>query len=141
MAWHYGTYKCGCEGRVDIVGRVKDRQWKADRHFDRTCYDCRNKENEEKAKEMGLPDLKGSEKQIAWANTLRQKFVSEFSELLKNAEEDLETATSEEKTKYNEIVKTYEDLLQTKVDSRFWIDNRNEQAVVIVHQNIEKRPN
>ena len=40
MAWYYGTYSCGHEGRVNIIGPTKDRQWKADRHFGHMCPEC-----------------------------------------------------------------------------------------------------
>lgn len=33
MAWYYGTYSCGHEGRVNIIGPTKDRQRKSDWHF------------------------------------------------------------------------------------------------------------
>lgn len=92
MAWYYGTFSCGHDGRVNITGKVKDRQWKADRKFSDLCENCRmqrfeetkekeNKESEEKSKEMELPGLTGTEKQIAWANTIRVKFIDELSKL------------------------------------------------------------
>lgn len=92
MAWYYGTFSCGHEGRVNIVGPVKDRQWKADRKFEGMCENCyekflqeqrdrANAEAAEKAKEMELPELQGTEKQIAWANTIRQRFIELFDKI------------------------------------------------------------
>ena len=86
MAWYYGTFSCGCEGRVNICGPVKNRQWIADRKFESCCESCfekrlaeekekLNKEASEKAEEMDLPNLTGTEKQILWAMTLRQKLI------------------------------------------------------------------
>jgi hypothetical protein len=94
MAWYYGTYSCGHDGRVNIIGPTKDRQYIADCRFERLCEKCYKKklesdkkeinaESAEKAKEMELPELIGTEKQVAWANTLRQKFIEKaqkFSE-------------------------------------------------------------
>lgn len=68
MAWYYGTYSCGHEGRVNIIGPTKDRQWKADRHFEHMCPECyekwqeeerdrKSREATEKSKEMELPEL------------------------------------------------------------------------------------
>ena len=99
MAWYYGTFSCGHEGRVNVIGPSKDRQWKVDRRFSGVCEDCynkqleaereqKNREAEEKAKEMELPILEGTEKQIAWANTLRQKFIDKIDKLLKDIETD-----------------------------------------------------
>lgn len=33
MAWYYGTFACGHEGRVNIIGPHKDRKWKKERAF------------------------------------------------------------------------------------------------------------
>ena len=43
MAWFYGTYCCGHEGRTDIVGPTKDRERKADWHFSGLCPKCYKK--------------------------------------------------------------------------------------------------
>jgi len=40
MAWYYGTYACGHEGRENIIGPTKNRQWIADRKFEGLCYEC-----------------------------------------------------------------------------------------------------
>lgn len=44
MAWYYGTFACGHEGRVNIIGPHKDREWKKERAFSNYCYECRQKE-------------------------------------------------------------------------------------------------
>ncbi|MDT8718261.1 hypothetical protein IAI10_16460 [Clostridium sp. 19966] len=96
MGWYYGTFSCGHEGRVNIIGPTKDRQWKADSKFNGLCSECyekhlqeqrekANKEAAEKAKEMELPALKGTDKQIAYAETLRLKFADKFNNLDKKA--------------------------------------------------------
>lgn len=56
-----------------------------------------------KAAENNLPKLSGSEKQIAWANTIRMKFYEKYS----NGQNDIETIISD------------------KTEAKFWIDNRN----------------
>lgn len=89
MAWYYGTYYCGHEGRVNIVGPHKYREYKIDRHFEGVCEEClaikRAEENEKAinlAKEMDLVELKGSEKQVGWANTLRNKLIDDFDKFI-----------------------------------------------------------
>jgi len=146
MAWYYGTYSCGHEGRVNIIGPVKDRQWKADREFEKICPECwqkhvekererQNEEAAEKAKEMELPELEGSERQVAWANTLRQKLIDRFSKL------------AEDKAKVNTLNKLYElnvtaedilkirDYIITNITSaRYYIDNRDEYIAYIIER-------
>ncbi|MEG6613779.1 hypothetical protein V6C42_13065 [Pseudoclostridium thermosuccinogenes] len=46
MAWYYGTYACGHEGRVNIIGPHSSRQWIADRKFEGLCPECYQKELE-----------------------------------------------------------------------------------------------
>lgn len=95
MSWYYGTFSCGCEGRVNVIGKEKDRQWKVDRAFSNMCEECykkyleeqrakANAEALEKAKEMELPELTGTEKQVAWANTLRDKFLEKLSQTIED---------------------------------------------------------
>lgn len=37
MAWYEGTFACGHEGRVNIIGPQKDRGYKKERAFSRLC--------------------------------------------------------------------------------------------------------
>lgn len=137
MAWYYGTYSCGHEGRTQVYGPVKNRQWIADRRFEGLCPECykkkleeeRQKANEEaarKAEEMGLPELQGTEKQVAWATTLRQKFIDE-------AEKEIEYQANrypvKKAGKTEEVeAKLYEILdyiLSNKTKASWWIDRRS----------------
>ena len=67
-----GTFSCGHEGKVNIIGKAKDREWKIERAFSNMCPDCykkwleeehqrKNKEAMEEAKEMDLPELTGKQ--------------------------------------------------------------------------------
>lgn len=110
MAWYYGTYSCGHEGRVNVIGRPSERQWKIDRHFEGICENCKIKEREEKNKESletskkyEFPELNGTEKQIAWANTIRLDFYQLCSS-------------------HNIII---DDMVNNELEAKFWIDNRN----------------
>jgi len=66
-------------------GNSRDRQWRAD-HWSHECSECKqkrvaleNEKNAEKNRAMGLPTLVGSEKQIAWAETIRAGFIKSSS--------------------------------------------------------------
>lgn len=93
MAQYKVTFSCGHDGFVSIIGSAKDREWKIERASMAECTECyekrkqeeRQKENKiaaEKAKEMELPKLQGTEKQVAWANTLRQEVVEKLEKLI-----------------------------------------------------------
>lgn len=128
MAWYDGTHSCGHEGSINLIGPNKQRIWKREQHFKGLCDDCfkkqREKENAEanakakkEAEAMELPELTGSEKQIAWATTLRQEFIGKAENWLKDEEELFE----EDVTEYREALDW---LLRSKTKSRFWIDTR-----------------
>lgn len=79
-----------------------------------TCESkCRSRE---KAAENNLPKLSGSEKQIAWANTIRMQFYEKYS----NGQNDIATIISE------------------KTESKFWIDNRNYLDSSFIEEYAEK---
>ncbi|MGG3987663.1 hypothetical protein [Bacillus smithii] len=133
MAWYYGTYSCGHEGRVNIIGPIKNRQWKADREFEKLCPECwekiklaerkqKTKESLEKAKEMDLPNLTGSEKQIAWAVTLRQQMIEKIEKM-----EDMEKKILAKRHGITDedIEKVLAYILETKTSAKYFIDRRH----------------
>lgn len=110
--WYYGVYACGHEGRVNVVGKMSERQGKADRLFaNNVCEECRQKEFERekeeaarKVKEFDFPSLKGTEKQIEWANMIRVSFYEYFQG------KDIPV----------------DDVITKEREARFWIDNRGD---------------
>lgn len=73
-------------------------------------------------RELGMCDydvdwkISGSEKQIAWANTIRMKFYEEYS----NGQNDIET------------------IIKSETESKFWIDNRNHLDSYFIEEYAEK---
>lgn len=138
MAWYEGTYACGHEGRVNVIGPNKQRQWKIDRHFEGLCSECYAKKREEEIKEknkqsiaksadMELPGLLGSEKQVAWAQSLRLEYIDRVDERLESSRkyaiknERIQEFDEAKTTCFNAL----EYFLRTKTEAKFWIDNRN----------------
>jgi len=154
MAWYYGTFSCGHEGRVDIIGPTKDRQWKADRKFEGLCPECyekkkeeerlkKNKEAAKESEEMELPKLIGSEKQVAWANTLRLDFIKKlenYIEVLRNTQGKTNKDIDEIRrllkrmnfTPKNSIEEILDAFCEIETDilketkASFWIDTRDD---------------
>jgi len=127
MAWYYGTYSCGHEGRTQIYGKEKYRQAIADRHFSGLCPECYHKKVEEdrkkaseeaaqQAKEMELPELQGTEKQVRWAMVIRQKFIDQI--------EEYASAWKDDESKQKVIDRTVEYYMTEKTKASWWIDNR-----------------
>lgn len=141
MAWYYGTYSCGHEGRTNVVGPTKDRGRKVEWHFSGLCPECykkkqeekrdaENKEAAEKSAEMELPELSGTEKQVAWANTLRVKVVDSLNLRCNKIEaalkeKGLDTIPGEE-IGMKEIHDSMQHFIKSHTDARYWIDMRGE---------------
>ncbi|WP_300924884.1 hypothetical protein [uncultured Clostridium sp.] len=131
MSWYYGKFSCGCEGRVNVIGPEKYRQYKIDKAFEKVCESCYGKQIKEmnekaalEAKEMELPELKGTDKQIAWANTLRQQLIESFETLRKTLiKANKETDTLENVLDY---------ILRNKIKASFYIDRRNSSVLSII---------
>lgn len=109
MAWYYGTHICGHDGRINVVGKVSERQWRIDKHFSEICEECKLKKREEesaqaleKALKYEFPELNGTEKQVAWANKIRIDFYNHCEESGIAAD----------------------NIINAEIDARFWIDNR-----------------
>lgn len=98
MAWMYRECDGGCgkEAREQVYGKVKNRDWKFEQ-MKVLCEECREKEEQKKKEErekankeaahrnecQGLPQLEGSEKQIAWAESIRRKKIERIEEVRK----------------------------------------------------------
>jgi hypothetical protein len=96
------------------------------------CHECWEKKKQEEreaenmeaaktAKEMEMPGLTGSEKQIAWANTIRVEKVKEMQGKIGRLK-------VKEKSKVKTI-KAMEYIVSSNTNASWWIDNRNEDGV------------
>lgn len=80
------THSCGHTKVHDIIGKRDKREWRIGRLESEICADClaeehakENARNAQKNAEAGLPELTGTPKQIAWAETIRQKCHQDFA--------------------------------------------------------------
>lgn len=87
MAKYQITMSCGHVETHDVIGKRQQREWRISKLESELCSDClahqREKENQANAQlnaESGLPALTGSEKQIAWAETIRAKAYQAYSQ-------------------------------------------------------------
>lgn len=121
---------CGSTFKVEATKYNRDEanQWEAwaERNYTecKTCYATRKQaeraaENEEasaKAQEQGLPELTGSPKQIAWAETIRMAMLEKLS-----AESEKEGGAGEWENFIAWVKEEY-------TSARYWIDNRGENV-------------
>lgn len=141
MAQYKVTFSCGHEGWVNITGPTKNREWIRASKEKNVCPDCyrkwlqekreqENKESLELSKEMELPELTGTEKQVAWANTLRVQAIQKIDEYIQELEEKAEGTQKPEikekrKNRLDEIYKSYSYALNNFTTASFWIDKRS----------------
>lgn len=71
----YVTHKCGHEELVELFGKGSERQRKIDRMESEECPECRAEHAVERDRAMGLSELQGSPKQVAWASDIRQEML------------------------------------------------------------------
>ena len=109
------------------------------------CDECRAKAREEEraaanaksaeaAKELELPELTGTEKQIAWANTIRVAYFNSYSKIIAKYAE-LESSKREQcKEELKSFSEVGEHLFSTKTSASFWIENRDLTIRLVVHE-------
>ena len=145
----YGTYSCGHDGAIQIYGPTKDREWKVKYEFDRLCPKCRelekqkcideeNKNAMDASIQMGLPMLTGTERQIAWATTIRYEHIKTVRRALEKYKKDkvvfvFGSVTTEQ---WKAI---FDDLVNDETESKFWIENRKiDEIWNVIEKNCKK---
>lgn len=114
MAKYTITYKCGHQEEVQLYGKESEREKKIAYYSTIDCPHCRAEQARKEAEEFGLPQLKGSMKQIGWADDIRRLAKS-------NVEKMYELPTLKK-----EVAEKAVEWLYSHIDAAWWIDNRIE---------------
>lgn len=82
MSWYTVTHFCGHDEDHQLYGKHSSRDRRRERMAEEPCSDCQkaaraahNAQCAEANVEAGLPALKGSNKQIAWAESIRGRML------------------------------------------------------------------
>lgn len=125
-------YSCGHSGTVELFGKMSDRENKLKWMESGVCPECYRKEREDlnaaknaKAKEIGMPELIGTDKQITWAETIRRKFYENTIEGFKKAE-----ASVDEKTMAI-IRASLAYVIKNATSASEWIEYRNDTKSLV----------
>lgn len=110
---------CGHKQKHEFTGDEKAVLEKIERESLRPCVTCKMYQSNNAALERQLPLLKGSTKQIAWAENIRNKYIVIYNELKKN----FPYSTNKNKSTYAML--KIKNLLETKAEASFWIENRD----------------
>lgn len=141
MAWKSKICdKCGKEEvRVQVYGKHKDRDYKlstmrvlcekCEKEEAKEIEEKRKSQNQEAAKknqDAGLPELQGSEKQIAWAESLRKELLETIEASFERYQKKLSWTQNVQKVQ--EKIQQLESMKEEwqKATSAAWIiDNRS----------------
>ena len=128
MAKYTVTCSCGHEDTVSLIGNHRSRESRID-YLQQSggcaeCYEQQRNESRQQAtaqatqeaKDAELPDLIGSEKQVAWAVTIRSKLLAEIEEIVTRLKQD----------KDYQLILLAVDRLQQITEAKQWIDWRDD---------------
>lgn len=128
MAWEKIMCSCGHELNFQLTGKASDREYWRNRYASEPCTECYKAERKKRiAAEMfdlGAAELVGSEKQIAWAEKIRAAFLRD----IKYAK----GVYSNQPDTIAVIEKTSSYIFETKSEAKWWIENRDTDAVRLV---------
>lgn len=112
MAKYKITYACGCTKIVQLYGPESIRRVVAERLRSQQCPECKGESAAEEAQTAGLVSLKGSPKQIAWAESIRMNAFNHHRIL------------SREASGYGDFFRDTVRLLLNEPSAHWWISNR-----------------
>lgn len=128
MAKYTVTRACGHDEVVNLIGKHSTREWRLENvEPSKLCYECyqvelakqrekANLEAADAAKDMHLPALTGTEKQVPWAETIRVQMLADIDAFVYRRI----------KPEYRNEPKLLEAIehIKSKTEARWWIDNR-----------------
>jgi len=133
------THLCGHDERIGVFGSQRDRDWRVTSEERKLCFDCYKQQQqaaaEAKAEAEQLPALVGTEKQVAWAVSIRAKLLEEIERaVLGEYREQLDRTVADGKVTREEAdiamlqVLGYVARVRQQTEARYWIDNRSASA-------------
>lgn len=125
--------ECKKEYVVDLFGKIKDRERRV-KNWSGLCESCKSKKGvlaADQNKKNGMAELKGSEKQVRWANQIRAKKIAGVEEILGNV-----------KAENQGLAREVLNWLKTNNVASWWIDHRNFTAndlIALAEKTVRKK--
>lgn len=148
---HEVTFSCGHKGTVQLYGSRVERErkiWYFENRAD--CPECEEKARVEaaakalaQAKADGLPELEGTEKQVAWAVQIRARILGAYNEYMSEAERRYDDALAEVDAAQRDafvecnakdrrqLMDCMEYIMQNKTRAGWWINTRDDDMFSI----------
>lgn len=120
MAQYEITYRCGHTDTVQIYGTNThgERERKAASYGYRDCPACQAAKAGQANKDAGMADLEGSDKQIAWAEEIRGKYMPQLDAERQGCADH--GANAEQLAKIDTVLAW----LRGQKSAAWWIDHR-----------------
>ena len=117
------TYRCGHTETRNVSGSHSARDSYIEKLSHEDCPTCRATTAATRSADAGLPTLTGSDKQIAWAEQIRQQAVTAFAE----AQDVIQSAAPDEASKQRALdtLATIRTRTMGTTDAGIWIDIRD----------------
>jgi hypothetical protein len=126
---------CNTPYTVQLFGKNRDRDWKLE-NFDWTCDDCKAKVRQEQGAAAavenaaaGMAPLIGTEKQIAWAETIRKQKFTTLNESILRADPGRINDARLQAALTN---------LKNRIDAHWWIDHRDERIELLLKKEYDQ---
>lgn len=113
MGWNTIKYACGHAEQRQMYGKISERDRLAEYLGRSKCPACAAAEAASKSAATGLPALKGSDKQIAWAQQIRAAKLAAIP------------AVNADGSPIGERAAAAIAALKARSDAKWWIDNRD----------------
>ena len=130
------THTCGHTETVQMYGTSRERDSKAAWLAGKPCQECQRKARQAQATEsaQGLPALTGSDKQVAWATTIRAEQLGKVAKMRQEFE-----ATGRKQNVTEDVMAAQMgqfDALVAKLTAQtaaaWWIDRRTNSAQALL---------
>lgn len=123
------TAACGHTVTYEFEGSARDRKstlWRLEHRICDECADARQREQNAQAaaanKAAGLPPLTGTEKQVGWAESIRQDVVQGL---------EREIARYKRRNQYSPAVEAAKNQILAHTEASWFIDNRDRYDFVL----------
>jgi len=123
------THSCGHTATHNLYGSSREREWRLTRLASEPCLECRNKAAAEANRQQGLPALTGTERQIRWAESIRQKLLQDLDKqvqlwLTHGRLSEADRAELDAAVKY----------IREQSSASWWIDRRLESGTSLLRE-------
>ncbi|GIV51810.1 MAG: hypothetical protein KatS3mg038_3729 [Candidatus Kapaibacterium sp.] len=137
------TRSCGHQEWVRSKAPLYLRASVVARESQKLCPECyaaqRVAQAQQVVQSQSLPQLTGSDKQIAWASDIRQQMLVATADLRAQAEKAVEHPERDPQGTAPVVLAVHNEIINTRTEASWWIDNRNANWVQLVFAEAKQR--